>query len=123
MSRSTFFLGIGIASSVIMGIAIAKFLQSEKSEGIKNAISDFTDEKKKSLIEQRGLLEEKMTDLATRISDNSKQLVDKGLDYAQDKKNKIIESIDEAKKAMQEEKERLKEIRARLQEGEDEEVI
>ena len=123
MSRSTFFLGIGIASSVIMGIAIAKFLQSEKSEGIKSAISDFTDEKKKSLIEQRGLLEEKMTDLATRISDNSKQLVDKGLDYAQDKKNKIIESIDEAKKAMQEEKERLKEIRARLQEGEDEEVI
>jgi len=123
MSRSTFCLGIGIASSVIMGIAITKFLQSEKSEGIKNTISDFTDEKKKSLIEQRGLLEEKMTDLATKIADNSKQLIDKGLDYAQDKKNKMIESIDEAKKAMQEEKERLKEIRARLQEGEDEEVI
>lgn len=123
MSRSTFFLGIGIASSVIMGIAITKFLQSEKSDDIRNVISDFADEKKKSLIEQRGLLEEKITDLATKIADNSKQLVDKGLDYAQDKKNKIVDSIEEAKKAMQEEKERLKEIRARLQEGEDEEVI
>jgi len=123
MSRSTFCLGIGIASFAIMSIAITKFLQSEKSDDIKNVISDFADEKKKSLIEQRGLLEEKMTDLATKIADNSKQLVDKGLDYAQDKKNKIVDSIDEAKKAMQEEKERLKEIRARLQEGEDEEVI
>ncbi|GEM_PF-2255607 len=123
MSRSTVFLGIGIASSVIIGIVITKFLQSEKSEGIKNAMSDFTDEKRKSLIEQKNSLEEKITDLATKIADNSKQLIDKGLGYAQDKKNKIIESIDEAKKAMQEEKERLKEIRARLQEGEDEEVI
>lgn len=116
---------VGVAGAFVAYEATKKFLEDEKNAEFKQKLISVADEKKELLLKQKENIEEKITQLATKMADNSKELLDKGVEYAQEKKQAIVESIEEAKKTIQEEKERLKEVRARLHENEfqEEEVL
>ncbi len=121
--KKVLFLLIGAAGAFVAYEAIKRFMEEDKKEEIKEKITTVAEQKKESLLKQKEEIEERITQLATKIVDESKELIDKGVGYAQEKKQAIVDAIEEAKKAIQEEKERLKEVRARLKEETSEEEV
>ena len=113
----------GLIGTGVLAYFVAKdYIDAEKFEAVKEKLPKLELEKIKSLVEQKSEIEEKITTLATTISDTARELVEKGSEYAQEKKEKLLNIIEEAKKSIQEEKEKLKEIRERL-DSQDSEVV
>ncbi len=113
----------GLLGAGVLAYLFAKdYIEIEKLETVKEKLSGLEFERLKKLIQQKDEIEEKITSLATTISDSAKELVEKGSEYAQEKKQALLNMIDEAKKAIQEEKKKLKEIRERI-DNQDTEVV
>jgi len=111
-------IGVGAAAYFLA----KEYIDVEKFDVVKEKLPKIELDKLKNLMEQKSEIEEKITTLATTISDTARELVEKGNEYAQEKKEKLLNIIEEAKKSIQEEKEKLKEIRERL-DSQDSEVV
>ncbi len=115
-------LGGLIGAGVVAYFWAKDYIDVEKFGSVKEKLPKLELEKIKSLVEQKSEIEEKITTLATTISDTARELVEKGSEYAQEKKEKLLNIIEEAKKSIQEEKKKLREIREKL-DTQDSEVV
>jgi len=113
----------GLVGVGILAYFVAKdYIDVEKLDTVKEKFPKVDLDSFKRLVEQKSEIEEKIASLATTISDTAKELVEKGSEYAQEKKQQLLNMIEDAKKAIQEEREKLKDIRERL-DSQDSEVV
>ncbi len=122
MKKLFLMLGGMVGLGAVLYFVTKDSIDFEGFASIKDKIPKIEFDKVRQLLEQKEDIEEKITNLATTITDSAKELVEKSSEYAQDKKQSLLNIIDEAKNAIQEEKEKLKEIRERL-DNKDSEVV
>jgi gas vesicle protein len=78
----------GFISGAFVGLVVAFLLTPKSGEEMRKSISEYARKGQENLLKQKEKLEENITNLASKIADSTKDLLERGKEVVESKKKK-----------------------------------